>query len=119
MTTDNSDEFDLCALDDLKQVGAKAFLFSHPNFGLHDIGVFWDGETVHALENSCPHMFGFLTDGAIEPGQVICPLHAAVFSLSTGECLDHYTDDTTAYITEVRNGRVWVRAPGEKRVERN
>ena len=118
MTAPRADEFDLCDLEELKEKGVKAFLFSHPNFGLHDIGLFWDGQEVYALENSCPHMFGFLTDGAVSPGEVVCPLHAAVFSLATGECLDHYTDDTTAYATEVRDGRVWVCAPGEQRVEK-
>ena len=118
MAAPNADEFDLCDLEELKRAGVIAFPFSHPTFGMHDIGLFWDGQEVYALENSCPHMFGFLTEGVVEPGQVICPLHGAVFSLATGECLDRYTIDTTVYPIEVRDGRVWVHAPGERRLSR-
>ena len=46
MTEPHVDEFDLCDLEELKAKGVKAFLFSHPNFGLHDIGLFWDGQGV-------------------------------------------------------------------------
>ena len=94
------------------------FEFSHPKHGRHEIGVFWDGEAAYALDNYCPHEFGMLSGGFIEPRQVVCPLHAAVFDLKTGECLDRFTVDTTAYETTVRDGRVWVNAPDEQRYVR-
>ena len=59
-----------------------------------------------------------LSYGYIEPRQVVCPLHAAVFDLKTGVCLDDFTSDTVAYQAEVRDGRVWVVAPGETPIER-
>ena len=110
-----TDEFELISLDDLKRYKAKAFEFRHPSFGLHDIAIFWDGTGVHALENACPHLFGALADGLVRPGEVSCPLHGAMFDLATGKCTDSYTIDTTAYAVEVRDGMVWVTAPGEVR----
>ncbi len=115
MTEPSDSRFDLCSLEELQGRSAMGFLFVHPRFGKHEIGVFWDGESVFALENYCPHEGGMLTHGFIEPGEVICPLHAAVFDLRTGECLDKYTTDTTAYEAEVLDGRVWVTAPGQTR----
>jgi len=108
-------DFDLCSLEELQQRFALSFEFTHPKRGRHEIGVFWDGTDAFALENYCPHEFGMLTHGFLEPGEVICPLHAAVFDLRTGECLDKYTYDTQAYATELRDGRVWVTAPDEER----
>ena len=116
--TDIATAFDLCSLEELKEKGGMSFEFVHPRYGRHEIGVFWDGETVGALDNYCPHEGALLSHGLIEPGQVICPLHSAVFDLATGECLDKYTYDTVAYETEVRDGRVYVKAPGERRAER-
>ena len=113
------DAFDVCSLAELKQKGALRFELLDPKHGRHEIGVFWDGKGVHALENYCPHEFGLLSYGSIEPGIVVCPLHAAVFDLKTGECLDKYTFDTVAYETEVRDDRVFVKAPGEQRVVRD
>ena len=111
----SSEEFDLCSLDDLKGRTAMAFEFQHPKRGRHEIAVFWDGQQTGALDNYCPHEGAMLNHGFIEPGEVICPIHAAVFDIKTGECLDKYTWDAQAYETEVREGRVWVKAPGETR----
>ena len=114
----SEDVFDLCSLEELKAKGTLRFEFLDPKHGRHEIGLFWDGTNAYAIENYCPHEYGLLTYGAVENGTVVCPLHAAVFDLKTGECLDKYTYDAVAYETEVREGRVWVSAPGEERVIR-
>ncbi len=118
MTAEATDRFELCGLEELKERGALPFDFVHPKLGRHEIAVFWDGKDVFALENYCTHEGAMLSYGYIEPGQVICPLHAAVFNLKTGECLDRFTTDTEAYEAEVRDGRVWIVAPGETPIER-
>ena len=112
--SDSEFEYDLCSLEALKAKGALRFEFVGAKTGRHEIALFWDGERVTALDNYCPHMGGMLSHGFIEPGQVVCPLHMAVFDLATGECLDKYTDDTTPYETTVRDDRVWVTAPRER-----
>lgn len=106
--------FDLCGLEELQAKGAIPFEFIHPRRGRHQIALFWDGETVGALDNFCPHEGAMLTYGLVEPGQVLCPLHSAVFDIRTGECLDRYTYDVRPYPVEVVDGRVWVEAPGER-----
>jgi len=109
-----ADAFDLCALEELKKHKAMAFSFRHRSRGNHDVGLFWDGETVYAIDNWCPHADAFLHEGEISKGQVICPVHYAVFSLQTGRCVNWYTWDVMAYKTEVRDGRVWVHLPNEE-----
>ena len=121
MPEDPSDRyaFNVCGFEELKQVGAIAVTFRSPEHGVHDVGVFWDGEATYTIENSCPHAFGFLHAGDIQHRKVICPVHAAVFDLETGQCLDGFTYDTKAYATEVRDGRVWVHLAGEEPWERS
>ena len=113
---DAAEEFDLCSLDELKARTALSFEFRHPRLGRHEIAVFWDGEKAGAMDNYCPHQGAMLSYGLVERGEVVCPLHAAVFDIVTGECLDRYTDDAQAYPVEIREGRVWVRAPGETHI---
>ena len=40
-----------------------------------------------AIENVCPHAYALLTDGFLDGTTIECPLHGAVFSLVTGQCL--------------------------------
>ena len=118
MTLETTDHFDLCSLEELKEKGALPFDFVHPRLGRHEIAVFWDGKDVFALENYCTHEGAMLSYGDIGPGEVVCALHAAVYDLKTGVCLDGFTSDTVAYEAEVRDGRVWVVAPGETPIGR-
>lgn len=113
------EDFDLCSLAELQARMALSFEFEHPRHGRHEIGLFWDGDQVGALDNYCPHQGAMLSHGLVEAGEVICPLHAAVFDIKTGECTDKYTWDTTCYETSIHNDRVWVKAPGESRLPKN
>ena len=105
-------EYYLCSLSELQGKGALAIEIEHPRFRRWEIALFWDGERTGALDNFCPHQGAMLSWGTVEPGQVICPLHSAIFDIVTGECLDRYTYDATAYETFVRDGEVWALLPG-------
>lgn len=41
----------------------------------------------HAIEDMCTHEAQALSDGDVEGGVVVCPLHGARFSILTGEAL--------------------------------
>jgi nitrite reductase/ring-hydroxylating ferredoxin subunit len=45
-------------------------------------------DTVHAIENRCPHLGLPLGKGRIDHGQIVCPFHGSRFNISTGECID-------------------------------
>ena len=105
-------EYYVCLLSELQQQGVLSIEIAHPKYRGWEVAVFWDGERVGTLDNICPHQGAMLSWGTVEPGQVTCPLHSAVFDIVTGECLDRYTDDATAFETFVRGGEVWARLPG-------
>jgi len=41
----------------------------------------------HAIEDTCPHRGGPLSEGQVEGNVVICPWHGAKFDITTGEVL--------------------------------
>lgn len=50
------------------------------------IAVFRTAEdTVHAIEDRCPHRGGPLSQGIVHGGAVTCPLHNAVIDLASGQ----------------------------------
>ena len=119
MPSEESQEFDLCSFEELQSKKAMAFQFDHSAYGRNEIALFWDGQNIGALDNYCPHQGAMLTHGLIEPGEIICPLHSAVFDLKTGECLDKYTWDAAAYAVRIENDRVLITVLGQKFIPPN
>lgn len=53
---------------------------------------------VYALDDTCPHEGGPLSDGVVEDGEVECPWHNSSFNLETGEVTCPPADeDVTVY----------------------
>ena len=105
MTTDSEQWHDVAGLEELD-----------PEFPLgvevagHKIGLFIQGETVHALEDICPHAYALLSQGYVEDGVIECPLHAARFELATGKCLNEIGQrDIKCYPVQVTNSRITVK----------
>lgn len=46
------------------------------------------GDRWFAIEDTCPHAGGSLTEGMLDEDLVICPLHAYAFEIATGRCID-------------------------------
>ncbi|MGF1508494.1 MAG: Rieske (2Fe-2S) protein [Myxococcota bacterium] len=65
------------------------------------------GDHVRVLDGICPHRGGSLSDGWVEGGALVCPVHAWAFDLRTGEERSH-RDAIRVYPTRVEDGRVWL-----------
>ncbi|MEO7039641.1 MAG: nitrite reductase small subunit NirD [Candidatus Elarobacter sp.] len=50
-----------------------------------EIALFNVGGTFYALDNTCPHQGGPLSEGWVEDNEVTCPWHAWTFKLSDGK----------------------------------
>ena len=51
------------------------------------IGVYDVDGTLHAIEDVCPHAAAMLTQGFMDGCEVECPLHNAVFDVTSGKHL--------------------------------
>jgi len=57
------------------------------------IALFNVGGTFYAIDDTCPHSAGPLSDGPIEGTTVSCPWHGAQFDIKTGNVLSPPADE--------------------------
>ena len=59
------------------------------NIGNDKIALFFLDGKVYAISAVCPHRGGELIDGQSDDEEIICPMHAFMFNIKTGICLNH------------------------------
>ena len=64
--------------------------------------------SVFALDDSCPHMGGPLSEGIVHGHSVTCPLHAWVFDLATGQAQGVDEGQVRTYPARTEGGRVFL-----------
>ncbi len=65
-----------------------------------------------ATQAICTHGSGFLADGEIEAGEIVCPLHLGRFDIATGAATGApCRDPLTVYETKLENGAIYVALP--------
>ncbi len=69
------------------------------------------GDTIHALRETCTHLGGPLSEGKIEGDGIRCPWHGSRFCLTDGKVLDGpAVFPERVFDVRVREGRIEVRA---------
>ena len=69
------------------------------------------GDRIYAMADSCAHLGGPLSEGAVESGAIRCPWHGSLFSLDDGRVLEGpSTFPQTCFEVRVRDGQIEVRA---------
>lgn len=96
---------DVCALADIDDQHGLAVVVRGT-----DVALMRDGRRVHALGGVCPHRGGFIADGHVENGNVICPLHLWDFDLHTGISPFNPADRLPRFEARVRDDRVELNA---------
>ena len=67
------------------------------------------GDTYFAVDDTCPHAAGSLSEGMIDDDQLICPLHAYGFEVKSGHCPDDPGCPIKAYEVRVENSELQVK----------
>jgi nitrite reductase (NADH) small subunit len=74
----------------------------------HEIALFNLGDRFLAVENSCPHRGGPLSDGIVSGRTVVCPLHGWKIDLESGQVTNRAEENlcVETFATAVREGVV-------------
>lgn len=67
------------------------------------------GDTYFAVDDTCPHAAGSLSEGMIDDNQVICPLHAYGFDVKSGHCSEDPSCSIKSYEVRIENGQLQVK----------
>jgi nitrite reductase/ring-hydroxylating ferredoxin subunit len=70
----------ISTISEIPPGGARAF-----DVAGRRIAVFNSEGNFFAIDDTCPHQGGPLSEGMVEDGCVTCPWHGAMFELSTGK----------------------------------
>lgn len=62
----------------------------------------------YTIKNECPHKKGPLVEGIISGEHVFCPLHNWKISVKDGQAQGADEGCVETYLTEVKNGRVYI-----------
>ncbi|GJM03163.1 MAG: tRNA-(guanine-N1)-methyltransferase [Rhodomicrobium sp.] len=74
-----------------------------------DIAIFRTSEDeIFALDDSCPHKGGPLSQGIVHDCRVTCPLHNWVLELKTGEAVAPDEGRVRSHAVELRDGIVFL-----------
>lgn len=81
--------------------------------GRRDVALFRVETEVFAIDNSCPHRGGPLSEGDLSGCVVYCPLHAWSFDLRTGVSPSNSRAKVGTYPVRVVEGIIEVEVPDE------
>ena len=97
-----TDWIDIADLNAVPQRGARVVKTAHGC-----VAVFRTAEDeVFAIDNTCPHKQGPLSEGIVHGNAVTCPLHNWVISLETGMVQGADEGQVATYPARVQGGRI-------------
>ncbi len=97
-----SNWIDIAALNDIPRRGARVV-----KTRLGCVAVFrTDDDQVFAIDDTCPHKKGPLSEGIVHGASVTCPLHNWVFDLKTGMAQGADEGQVATFGAKVQDGRV-------------
>lgn len=74
-----------------------------------EIGVFrLEDDRIFAVNNSCPHKGGPLSQGIVYGDKIACPLHSWKISLIDGKAEEPDVGETACFNTKVEDGFVYL-----------
>ena len=93
-----------CSVDDIPLGEGRALTLEGRRVAIFRTVAGW-----FAIDNTCPHAGGPLSDGITADCSVICPLHERRFDLRTGEPLGHAGPAVQVYAVEVHDRQIHVK----------
>ncbi len=95
---------DACSLAELPLGRARAI-----DANGRRIALFRTAGGVFALDNTCPHRGGPLSEGDVIGGEIVCPWHLWGFELATGRCLGNPEMAVASHEVRIDGDRILVK----------
>lgn len=95
--------------DEIPKLGARVVRTKDSEQKEFDIGVFrTEDDRIFAINNSCPHKAGPLSQGIVYGDKVACPLHSWKISLVDGKAEEPDVGETACFNTKIEDGIVYL-----------
>ena len=101
---DQASYMDACSLAELPPGRARAVDASGRR-----IALFRTAGGVFALDNTCPHRGGPLSEGDVIGNEIVCPWHLWGFELATGRCPGNPEVAVTTHEVRIDGDRILVK----------
>ncbi len=91
--------------DEIPVMGSRKVIYNDK-----EIAVFkTKSENIHAVNNTCPHKQGKLSEGIVHDEEVTCPMHNWVIDLNSGEATGGDCGCTEVYETKVEDDFIYLK----------
>ena len=95
--------------EDIPRLGARLVRTKNQANEPLEIGVFrLEDDRIFAVNNSCPHKGGPLSQGIVYGDKIACPLHSWKISLVDGKAEAPDIGETACYNTKIEDGFVYL-----------
>ena len=95
--------------DEIPKLGARVVRTKDSEQKEFDIGIFrTEDDRIFAINNTCPHKGGPLSQGIVYGDKVACPLHSWKISLVDGKAEEPDVGETACFNTKVEDGIVYL-----------
>ncbi len=95
--------------DEIPKLGARVVRTKDSQQKEFDIGVFrTEDDRIFAINNTCPHKGGPLSQGIVYGDKVACPLHSWKISLVDGKAEEPDVGETACFNTKIEGGFVYL-----------
>lgn len=99
----------IAPFEEIHQLGARVVRTTKADGSALEIGVFrLEDDRIFAINNSCPHKGGPLSQGIVYGDKVACPLHSWKISLVDGKAEAPDVGETACFNTKIEDGFVYL-----------
>ena len=91
-------------IEEIPTMGSRKVIYKDKEIAL----VKTKSEKLYAVNNTCPHKQGKLSEGIVHDEEITCPMHNWVIDLNSGEATGGDCGCTEVYSTKVEGGLVYI-----------
>ena len=95
---------EVTTVDNIPAMGSRKIIYKDKEIALFRTR----SENIYAVNNTCPHKQGKLSEGIVHNERVTCPMHNWVIDLSSGEATGGDCGCTDVYETKVENNTIYL-----------